>query len=549
MYSECTPAVLSAGVPFLKQLQNQKYKEKVGKVHAVTNGLGMLDMHGLLSFVQPLAMPPSLDLLLTTGAGPSSSAVQVVRSNGLLWVPLDPAVFGVHGAVLTGKMQVGWIGQLVKRPGLFDLHVDGKYKLHFDGWELITCGTHSLRHDPGKGSLSQTYDPLTYLFCKENETVGSCKLVMEAVNYIAKTYFGEPLKPRGVHSDHAPAIRRAFEEVWPEANFTQDWAHLIRKFIEGEYIKNRQWQHFEEVENQLRDIHMAHTDAMKMLLIVEAGARWDSFGKQMDIFWDNNLVTPWDCWSLSDCDGPLEVPLNQTQERYHRTILEGKIPGMFKGSTEHVFAVALPQLIRQDGLMKPTFLRFDVPFVPKPILKKASWYVQHRKTHLVIIKDPRDKNKFFYYFLVKDNPLGLKKITNASLQAYIDAVNGKKPKNQSYADLRKVCFSYHFAVQNGGYDVPECLKFNDAKINCPTCKNFMLYGICSHVCCINDILKNIDLEDLLKVTAEPRKGKRKGGSNMGVKPALVKEKPLPPGQCSECSDSDDEPLSKRLLRL
>jgi hypothetical protein len=43
----------------------------------------------------------------------------------------------------------------------------------------------------------------------------------------------------------------------------------------------------------------------------------------------------------------------------------------------------------------------------------------------------------------------------------------------------------------------------------------MFYGICSHVCCINDILKNIDLEDLLKVTAEPRKGKRKGGSNMG----------------------------------
>ena len=61
------------------------------------------------------------------------------------------------------------------------------------------------------------------------------------------------------------------------------------------------------------------------------------------------------------------------------------------------------------------------------------------------------------------------------------------------------------------------------------------------MCCINDILKNVDLEDLLKVTAEPRKGKRKGGSNKGVKPALVKEKPLPPGQCSECSDSEDEP--------
>ena len=46
--------------------------------------------------------------------------------------------------------------------------------------------------------------------------------------------------------------------------------------------------------------------------------------------------------------------------------------------------------------MKPTILRFDVPFVPKAILNKALWYLQHRDTHLVIASDPRDKNKFFY---------------------------------------------------------------------------------------------------------------------------------------------------------
>ena len=40
---------------------------------------------------------------------------------------------------------------------------------------------------------------------------------------------------------------------------------------------------------------------------------------QVDTCWDNNLVEPWDCWSMSDCDGPLEVPLNQCQESYQPT--------------------------------------------------------------------------------------------------------------------------------------------------------------------------------------------------------------------------------------
>ena len=66
----------------------------------------------------------------------------------------------------------------------------------------------------------------------------------------------------------------------------------------------------------------------------------------------------------------------------------------------------------------------QVAAVPRGILVKAKWYVDHTNTHIHIARD--GKGKFLWYFLKKDNEAGLKKVTNKSLQAYIDAVNGKK---------------------------------------------------------------------------------------------------------------------------
>ena len=105
---------------------------------------------------------------------------------------------------------------------------------------------------------------------------------------------------------------------------------------------------------------MAHTDEMKGKLVELAGKLWDSWGTQMDKFWDSNLCHPWDCWSLCDFDLALCTPSNQVQESWHNQILKAKIPGMFKGSTESVIKVALPQLVRMDGYLMPTTLSFDV---------------------------------------------------------------------------------------------------------------------------------------------------------------------------------------------
>ena len=94
------------------------------------------------------------------------------------------------------------------------------------------------------------------------------------------------------------------------------------------------------------------------------------------------------------------------------------------------------------------------------------------------------KGGYIWYFLRKDNPGKVKKVSNKSIQAYIDTLNGKKPSGiKSYEQLTNACFSYHYVISSERR-VPGC-EFNAAELSCPTCKGFKLYGICSHVCAVN----------------------------------------------------------------
>ena len=183
-----------------------------------------------------------------------------------------------------------------------------------------------------------------------------------------------------------------------------------------------------------------------------------------------------------------------------------------------------------------------MPGVPKAVLEKALWYVQHRTSHIQIAKEP--DGSFIYYVLRKDNGVGLKKIGKIALQQYVDACNGKMASHlKTFEQFAHVCLSMHFLRYADDDDgVPKC-EWNPANLSCPTCKGFRNWGICSHVIAINHILDKIDLaEELKELGNGPRK---KGGYSSGVRPALVKEKEA----VVDSSDEEDEPLAKRLKHL
>ena len=194
----------------------------------------------------------------------------------------------------------------------------------------------------------------------------------------------------------------AFYKYFPDGVFAQCYPHIKRKYGEGEYT-SKKWVHFDEAGEDIKGIHLAGTPEMKTLITRVVGVSWDSWGPQMNVFWDSNCVAPWDCWSICDLECMLATPSNQTPEAWHRDLMRKKIPGMFKASTSFVVNKMLPQLALMDGLSIPNILNFEVTMVPTPMMEKALWYVEHQDTHIKITKDRN--GTFIDYILAKEQPL------------------------------------------------------------------------------------------------------------------------------------------------
>lgn len=169
---------LVPGVPTLEALQKVKKAQKKQK----TQGVAVECLLDLKHFCLPLLMPPSATQLMLVDSSP-------LANRGVLYIPQD-AIYETEGAAFTGKMQVQWMKQLMDMPNQFVLHCDGKYKLHHGQWILITAGTHMLRWDQHNGTLCTTFVPLVYLMCKQHESIGACRMLLDAMDKVCTKYFG-----------------------------------------------------------------------------------------------------------------------------------------------------------------------------------------------------------------------------------------------------------------------------------------------------------------------------------------------------------------------
>ena len=500
--------------------------------------LSLSESGDLLRLPAPFASPAAITMASPPpSAGPSSSPLTAsLVDKKLLCIPMDATAFQVEGATFTGRMQIHWMSQLMRMPRKFVLHADGKHKLHHGEWVLLTLGTHTLRWDAHHHTLSTTFVPLVYLFCKQHESEGACLLLMRSLQAVCRQYFGGELEPGAVMSDHAPAFRNAYSQVWPDAPFGQCWPHIARKWREGAWC-SKTWEHFEEVAGHLFDIHHARSRGMCDLLIREFGKLWDTWGTQMNTFWDSYCVAPWDCWSIGLFECPMCTPSQQVQESWHKQLMIKKIPGMFRASTEYVFAVTLPQLVEMDAIELPTELCFEVPAVPKEMMQDALWYVDHQTTHVHAFR--AGDGDVSYLVLRKGNEAS-DKITKKLIRIFEAAIDGQfhSDLKGKLEDLRKVCQCMHYLFPaNASWGHVEAPFYNPTQHVC-TCKTCRLYGICKHILAINHILKKVNVRYELRTIGKSAAGTKGGGNGMRPVPALTRA----PAPQPDSSDEEWERL-------
>ena len=217
-------------------------------------------------------------------------------------------------------------------------------------------------------------------------------------------YYDVKLCPGATCSDHSDGFRHAFTTTFSDSLFVQCWPHIAGKHQKGEYVK-KTFAHFDKVTRHLYAIHMAHTAGMRDLLTTEIGQLWDRWGNQMNTFWNSYCIPPWNNWSFGLLTCMLATPNQNCQESWHNELSRSRIPNMFRGSTEYVFAETLPQLVQMDALLLPTELNFDVPAIPKKMMEKAIWYIDHQDTHIWASR--MGDGTVGFYILSKDNPAGV----------------------------------------------------------------------------------------------------------------------------------------------
>jgi hypothetical protein len=351
-------------------------------------------------------------------------------------------------------------------------------------------------------------------------------MLSKALNIVSQRCFGKKLKPGALVSDHSSGCRAGMLAEWPETPHGQCWPHIRRKFGEGAFCSKKH-PHFEVIPSHLEAIHFSESKEMRDFMMMEVGKVWDSWPQKWRLngFWDEYCVSPWDNWSIGLFDCMLCTPSQQAQESWHKQIMQSRIPGMFKGSTEHVMHVALPQLVSMDAALIPDELLFHVPSIPGPMLTKAVWYTKQKATHLHIsVDDDSDKTVYTFYVLSASRPCRKthKAVDSLLVSRYNALLMGERPRGltqlSSFMDVARALHIVQYAEDTPRRAV-EC-QYNPCELVC-SCKACRHVGICSHVLAVNHWLGELDI---CQLAGSISGGKRqRGGYNKGVRPALTPE--------------------------
>ena len=190
-----------------------------------------------------------------------------------------------------------------------------------------------------------------------------------------------------------------------------------------------------------------HVFGDRLLITDKIGRQWDTYGKYCPLnVWNFYLEEPWNNWSIgggSMNTVPFCTPNQNCQESWHKRILRERIPGKFKGSTEHVMQVALRQLIELDATMMRSVLQFHVPAIPRRWWRNAKRYGDTETPRIIsVLEGGREDEHAVYYILHRRSPIKNfnMKVVNAfkSLLQVADTQHWRKlAANENHIENRK----------------------------------------------------------------------------------------------------------------
>ena len=102
---------------------------------------------------------------------------------------------------------------LTKDGCVWALHGDGTYKINFEGWVLMTFGTHAPVWDERRKCYRHSFRPLLYMLTRSQESAASIRFGMVALQVMSLTYLAARLKPDVLVSDFGQGLRNRMQYI------------------------------------------------------------------------------------------------------------------------------------------------------------------------------------------------------------------------------------------------------------------------------------------------------------------------------------------------
>ena len=379
-------------MPELPSFQN--FRRKVRRNREA--GVILSDTHDLRQWAKERELPAKLD----------DVEPYVVYS-----VPYDTSKFpDVEAVAFTMHVQISWIGILVRVSYYYVCHIDGKYKLHHGDWMLITFGTHSIHLDD-KGVLRHTFNPLVYLFMKQQESKAAVCVGLCCVDLIARRYFDKPFAPYAAVADHGHGIREGWRMYCRLSGMGMRtilgcFPHIMWHLTHGALLP-KSHPKFDEVVEVVGKLHHCPTKGTWNVLLKALARRWGDRDLALNDLWDSIFVAPYDNWYLGhDSSAPLTYPSNQVEESWHNNGIMRVLAREMQASTETLLTVNLPKIMKLDAAKKADKLVHSIPleWVPKSVYLKAQMNLADSFKYVRVVDIPgsekEDGTKLRAYYVL-----------------------------------------------------------------------------------------------------------------------------------------------------
>ena len=105
--------------------------------------------------------------------------------------------------LLVNYKMVRWCGQATSSSKNLPLHADGKHKLHYVGWILLSVGGHTFTDS----TSSHTFTPMLMSIAREHESEEHARLLGDGLDRICSQFWHCPSPFALLISDHSAGLR------------------------------------------------------------------------------------------------------------------------------------------------------------------------------------------------------------------------------------------------------------------------------------------------------------------------------------------------------